>query len=255
MNSHFFTIALISTCALGAGCGSSAISGIPGTTVASGSSSAGGSRFPSGPCTPSNTSKAPADGLIADFTDAGGGPKLAGIEISGGILTYAAPKVGGPGSPTYTTTGGALNLRVSVSPTSTPQFVGAVVHFNNCIDASAFAGVQFTISGSFSGCSMQYATGDVEHQDMTVGSTFATGPVGSYPPQNRIAADDLTSTPRTIMAPFVGSDIQGSPATPLDSTKLIATLWQFTVPVAAEGDNAPQMCTGSVTIDDVKFYH
>jgi len=90
MNSRSFTIALIGTFALGAGCGSSAINGIAGTATASGNS--GGSRLPSGPCTPSHTSKAPANGLIADFTDAGDGANRGGIEIAGGIVTYAAPR-------------------------------------------------------------------------------------------------------------------------------------------------------------------
>ena len=215
----------------------------------------GRSHLPSRPCSSSNTATAPADGLIADFNDAGGGAKPGGIEIWGEVLTYAVPKLGGAGSTISTTTGGALTIKVSAAPASTPQFLGALVSFNKCIDASGFTGVQFTISGSFFGCTMQYATGDVEHQDITVGSTFATGPAGSYPPQNRIAADDLTSAPRTIKVPFVGNDIQGSPRTRLDTTRLISTLWQFSVPVAAEdGDDNP-LCTGSVTIDDVKFYH
>jgi hypothetical protein len=188
---------------------------------------------------------APADGLIADFKDAGGG-----IEISGGIVTYAAPKVAGLGSASYTTTGGTLNITVNAAPVSKPQFLGVVVAFDKCIDASAFTGVQFTISGSFSGCTLQYATSDVEHQDMT----WRSGPAGSYPPHDRIAVDEMTATPRTIKAPFAVTDVQGSPAPRLDSTKLISTQWQFTVPVAAEGETDNPMCTASVTIDNVKFY-
>jgi len=253
MNSHSFTIAFISTLAIGAGCGSSSINGIAGSDRASESDGDGPRHLHSRPCTPSNTSKAPAAGLIADFADAGGASNFGGIEISGGILTYAAPR--GSGFPRYTTSGGALNIRVNAAPTSTPQFLGAVVYFNYCIDASAFTGVQFTISGSFSGCTMQYATGDVEHQDMTLGSAFATGPAGSYPPQNRLAVDEMTAAPRTIKAPFVVSDIQGSPPVLLDPSKLISTIWQFTVPVAAEGENDNPMCAGSVTIDDIRFYH
>lgn len=257
MKSHSFTIAFINALAFAAGCGSSAISGVAGTTEPMASGGAGGSSLPR-PCMTSNTLKAPADGLIADFTDSGGGANPGGIEISGGILTYAAPKVGGPGSPTYTTAGGALKIKVSMSPTAKPLFLGAVLYFNNCIDASAFTGVQFTISGSLSGCTLQYATSDDEHQDMTMGSLFATGPAGSYPPQNRILVDTLTSTPHTIKAPFKapfsGSDIQGRPATPLDSSKLISTVWQFTVPVAPYEGGGIEMCTGSVTIDDIKFY-
>ena len=242
MNRHFFSIVLTSTFAVAAGCGSSAV----GERVES--TGTGELSLPSRPCTPSNTSMAPADGLIADFADGGG------IEIPGRIVTYAGRKVGGPSSPTYTTTGGALTITVNVSPTSKPQFLGTVVGFDKCVDASAFSGVQFTINGSFSGCQMQYATGDVSHQDATLGSPFASGAPGSYPPQFRIAPDDLTSTPRTIKAPFASPDIQGNPAAALDPTKLIFTLWQFTVPVAPEDDGGIEMCTGSVTIDNVRLY-
>jgi hypothetical protein len=253
MNSHVLTIAFISTFAFSAGCGSSTISAIPGATGvgASGRSDSGGRSIASRACSPSSTSVAPADGLIADFADAAAG----GMEIPGAIITYAEPKVGGPGSPTYSTSGGALNIRVNAAPTATPQFAGTMVRFNNCIDARAFTGVRFTIHGAVSGCSLQYATGDVDHEDVTMGAPLATGPIGSYPPQNRIAADDLTSTPRTIMAPFARTDIQGSPSKPIDATKLIFVLWQFIVPVAAEGDSGNQTCTGNVTIDDIRFYH
>jgi hypothetical protein len=245
MNSHSFVIALVSTFAFGAGCGSSAINGAASTTEDLGSGAGGVSSLPSRPCTPSNTLRAPADGLIADFKDAGGG-----IEISGGIVTYAAPKVAGLGSANYTTTGGALNITVNAALVSKPQFLGVVVAFDKCIDASAFTGVQFTISGSFSGCTLQYATSDVEHQDMT----WRSGPAGAYPPHDRIAVDEMTATPRTIKAPFAVTDVQGSPAPSLDPTKLISTQWQFTVPVAAEGETDNPMCTASVTIDNVKFY-
>jgi len=253
MNRHCFPMALISTFALGAGCGSSTIGGKVETTgsAASGSASAGVTSLPSRPCTAANTSTAPTDGLIADFADV----DSMGIEISGGIISWAAPKAVNPAAPTYTTSGGALTITVNLSPTSTPQFVGTMVFFNKCIDASAFSGVQFTVSGSLSGCQMQYATGDVAHQDVTLGSAYATGPAGSYAPQIIIGADALTSTARTIKVPFGRSDNPGSPATAIDPTKLIFTQWQFTVPVAPQDDGGVDLCTGSVRVDDVRFYH
>ena len=206
----------------------------------------------SAPCTPSNTTKAPADGLIADFADTGEGGN--GIEIPALILNYAAPKAGGPGSPATTTAGGVLTIKVGVSPTSKPQFVGTVVHFNRCIDASAFSGVQFTVAGSLSGCRLQYGTADVQHQDMTVGSPFASGLAGSYPPQNVFDSESLTSKSQVVRAPFVGSDIKGDPAAPLDPSKLISVVWQFVVPVAAENGEPTPTCAGTIAIDDVKFY-
>jgi len=130
-----------------------------------------------------------------------------------------------------------------------------MIQFDSCIDASPFTGVQFAASGTFSGCSLIYATGDVEHEDVTKSSTFASGPEGSYVPQHKISADDLSSTPRTIKLPFASTDIRGNPPAPLDPAKLIFTLWQFIVPVAADDGSATPACIASVTIDDVRFYH
>ena len=56
------------------------------------------------------------------------------------------------------------------------------------------------------------------------------------------------------MAPFAHADIQGNPSKPIDATKLIDVLWDFVVPMAAEGDDGNQMCTGEVTIDNIRFY-
>jgi hypothetical protein len=75
------------------------------------------------------------------------------------------------------------------------------------------------------------------------------------PAHDKISAGDLASTPRTVKQPFSGGGTQGSPATPIDPTRLIFTLWQFIVPIAADDGSATPMCTGSVTIDDIKFYH
>jgi len=132
--------------------------------------------------------------------------------------------------------------------------LGTMIQFDSCIDASLFTGVQFTASGSFSGCSLIYGTGDVEHEDVTKSSTFAAGPEGSYLPQHKIAADDLSSTPRTIKLPFASPDIRGNPPTPLDPAKLIFALWQFVVPIAADDGSATPPCSASLTISDIKFY-
>jgi hypothetical protein len=256
MNSHLSTLAIFSTFALAAGCASSGISGTTETTgiVTSSVGGAGQTPHSRGSCTSSNTLIAPANGLIADFSPVGGGANGQGIQIPGGIVTYDSSKLGGTGSLTYTITGGSLNIRVSAPAISRPQFLGAIVQFDSCIDASAFTGIQFTISGSFSDCGLVYMTGDVEHEDVTISSSFASGPAGSYPPQKKFSVADLASTPRTIKQPFVGSDIQGNPATPIDPTKLVLTSWQFIVPIAADDGSTTPMCTGNLTIDDIKFY-
>jgi hypothetical protein len=196
---------------------------------------------------------APANGLVADFSDASGTIGQAG-QIPGEIVTYSDPKIATPGALSYTTTGGHLNIKVTAPATAHPQFLGTMVLFNSCIDARAFAGVQFTIRGSFSGCSLIYATGDAQHEDVTLSSTFASGPAGSYVPQHKIAAGDLSSTPHTIKLPFVGTDVQGNPPTPIDPNQLVFTLWQLIVPVAADDGSVTPPCTADLTIDDLQFY-
>ena len=197
------------------------------------------------PCTAAETVVAPADGLIADFTDPDGGTNLVG----GGILAYP---IGSTTAPTYTTTGGSLHITVDRPATSVPQYLGVVVASReNCIDARAFTGVQFTISGSFSGCTMLFYANDDAHQDDTTGATHASGPAGSYPPQTAITASQITPIPHAMTMPFIGQS-GGSPATPIDRARLIHVAWQFTVD--ATTSNTQSSCVADLTIDDVRFY-
>ena len=256
MNSHLSTVAIFSTFALAAACGSSGISGTvePAEIAASSGGSAGSGHHNRGACTPSTTLVAPANGLVADFSAASSGADDQNIQISSSIITYALPKSIGPQPLTYTTTGGHLNLRVNAPAIARPQFLGAMLQFNSCIDATAFTGVEFTISGSFSGCGLTYAASDVEHEDATLSSAFSTGPAGSYPPHSSLVAGDVTPTSRTLRQPFVGREIQGSPYTPIDPARLVLMVWQFIVPVAADDGSATPNCSGELTIDNVRFY-
>jgi hypothetical protein len=196
-------------------------------------------------CTPSTTRLAPADGLIADFMGPGDG-----IEIGGEIVRYGDKPNGidGPGSPSYTTTGGALEIMENAPPGPAPRYLGVIISFDGCVDASAFTGVQFSISDtSLGGCTMQYDTGDVVHQSATTGLPYATGAPSAYQPQAMVIPEP---TPATLMMPFVGGPSGGNPATPVDTTKLTFVAWQFTVAAAGGALN----CVADVTIDDVKFY-
>ena len=190
-------------------------------------------------CTASNTSIAPSNGLIADFGQAPGG-------ISSKIATFVSPESPTNSAPTYTTSGGKLSIQANTAPGAKPQFLTTTLQFDGCIDASGFTGIEFTISGSFSGCSLVYASVDPEHQYL--------GPGGHFPPQKSIAAADMTATPRQIKAPFSGSDIQGNPATPVDASKLAFVLWQFIIPVAPDDGSTVPPCTASIAIDDVRLY-
>lgn len=197
-------------------------------------------------CTSSSTRLAPADGLIADFTGADDG-----IEIGGELVKYGDKpnSIDGPGSPSYTTTGGALQITENAPATPAPRYLGVLISFDGCVDASTFAGVQFSIrDASLGGCTMVYTTGDVVHQSATTGLPYATGAPSAYPPQATVTTEQ---TPATLMMPFVGGPSGGSPGTPVDTTKLTFVGWQFTVD-AAPGGALP--CVADVTVDDVKFY-
>lgn len=247
MKRRLSTVIAFATCVLPAGCGSTRI-------IETSSDKGPGQLHSRGLCTPSSTAPTPATELIADFSSAGGVVGGQGNAIPARIITYGLPKSVDPASHAYTTTGGNLNIQINAPAVARPQMLGTVIQFDSCIDASQFTGVQFAASGSFSGCSLVYASGDVEHEDATKSSTFASGPEGSYSPQHKIGADDLGSTPRTIKLPFARTDIEGNPPTPLDPAKLIFTLWQFVVPVAADDGSATPPCSANLTISDIKFY-
>jgi hypothetical protein len=228
----------------GGGAGSGGVGGGAGAAGAAGGAGGAGAR----PCTPSTTVPAPAGGLIADFMGPDGG-----VNLGGGFFAYSSS---GPGAPVISTAGGILHVTEDQVAMSAVQYVGAGLYFNNCIDATAFTGVAFSISGAMSGCSMQFATGDVEHQDPSTTPGFATGPAGGYPPQTPIPAGDVTVSPQVVKVPFAGTTIPGNPATPLDPQKEIFVFWQFTIPAATAtpADGAPASCTADLTIDDVTFY-
>lgn len=192
---------------------------------------------------------APNDPLIADFTaDAGG---MVEIPI-GGLFTYAA---GGGAGPTAEATGGALHVTAMTMGMPAAQYWGVGIYFNgnptgtDCIDATAHTGVAFDVSGTVggAGCTLQYATNDSSHTDNTFDPKGA-GPPGSYAPQ---AAFEVTSTPTTIMMPFAGTGAPtgGSPAIPVDKSRLTGVQWQFTTPAGMD-----QSCTVDITIDNVRFF-
>jgi len=189
-------------------------------------------------CTPATTTAAPADGLISDFSGKGGLP---------GQISTAVPPDSSGVTLSQTMDAGRLVVDVKGAASAKPQVLTVTRVFDGCVDAHGFAGVQFSLSGSLSGCSMTYATIDPEHQWYQAG--------GPYPPQKKISADEVTSTPRTITAPFLNPEIPGSPATPVDASKLAAIQWLIIVPVAPEDGNAATACAGKIFINDIKLYH
>jgi hypothetical protein len=249
---------LLSNFGLQAACGSDS-GGTPGTGGAlglGGSSGAGSGGTPGTdtlgvpvgtprPCVVAETTIAPADGFIIDFSVSD-----AGNNVGSDLLAYP---IRSPSAPTYTTSGGSLHVTVNTPATSVPQYLGVVVGpwKTTCVDASAFTGVQFSISGSFSGCTMKYLANDDAHQDEMSGAPRASGPAGSYAPTIVIAANQVTSTAQVLKMPF-DRQSGGNPSTPIDQARIILLAWQFELDASASG--TPTSCIADVTIDGVRFY-
>jgi hypothetical protein len=114
--------------------------------------------------------------------------------------------------------------------------------------------LQFSISGSFSGCTLVHFTEDSAHvyddgHPMSPGS-HGTGPVGCHPTVAGLSAAQVGSVPKTVMVPF--TDLVGFPDTPLDKTKITGFWWAFIVdPRDGQGTTS---CVADLTIDDLRFY-
>ena len=198
-----------------------------------------GSTASSRGCNATNTTLAPADGLIKAFSIPGSG-------VMNGVVAGPATA-----APTFTTDG-ALRIEVNTPVLSTTQLFGVHYGFPTCIDASAFTGVQASISGSISGCTFGGAIQDSAHQPYGGPSdSFGTGDSTAAPNSTALAADQITSTPQTVQLPFA-SQSMGVPATPTDSSKITDVAWVFLVEPRAVG--GPTDCKADLTLADIKFY-
>ncbi|HXU63120.1 MAG TPA: hypothetical protein VN962_15545 [Polyangia bacterium] len=226
--------------------GTGGSNGNGGSTGSGGHLGTGGTKACGGPAPTADAGvcqQAPCDGLIADFSSAD-----AGIPIMGGLTSWS-----GILKPTYTLDNGTLNVMEDVAQSSAPQYLGTTLYFNNCVDASAFSGVQFTISGSVSAaCQVIFGANDVAHDDKVSDPLKGKCDAGSscYAPNMPIPMA-VTSTPQVMQIPWItGSSV---PDVALDPAHLVGVQWQFTVGPTADG-GTPQNCTAELHIDDVKFY-
>lgn len=266
---------LVSAALISLGCSSSNSTSTPGTGGGSGgkggsgsggTSGGGGTSGPvdAGPVYGCAMSDPPPSPLIADFVSADGG-----VELTGGFSAYGSNAVD---LPSYSLTGGVFNITDAVVTSSGYQYVGVVLYFSgntggtDCVDASAYAGIEFSLSGTLmgTGCSLSYSTQDSEHSAVVIDPSTgkptdpkASGAVGiagsSYAPQLNILPAMLTTTPQTIKVPFDDSSLQpGVPTAGIDPKKITGAQWQLTVPPT--GDSGGGECDLNVTIDNVTFY-
>lgn len=195
-------------------------------------------------CGTSNTTLAPTDGGIATFMGAG-----VGTDILSDVLAVGDP------APTYTTDDGTLHITLNAPATSTSQALLVVDRFTDCVDATAFTGVQFSISGSISGCTLRYFTEDSVHLFDDGGpmshSSHGIGRPGVLPPFAELAAGQVAAIPQTLMVPFAAAS-GGIPARPVDKASVTGLGWAFIVDPSTAGGTPS--CVADLTIADVRFY-
>ena len=144
-----------------------------------------------------------------------------------------------------------LNIMETASQSSSPQYLGTTLYFNTCVDASAYTGVQFKISGSVSAaCHLIFGANDVVHDDKMSDPKGACDKGSSCYAPNMMVPGTITSTPTVIQIPWiVGSSV---PDAPLDPSRLVGVQWQFTVDPTPDGGQ-PDTCTAELHITDVKL--
>ncbi len=233
----------------GGSTGMSASGGSAGTRTSTtgGSASAAGAanNQDAGNACTGKTDVAPTGGVIDEFTavgDAGTTPS----GIPGGYATYSDP----PGAPlTLTFVNGTAHIVENAAGTASPRYVGFVIYFNDCINASAFTGIEFTISGTMTGCTLQlsanYSENDNKASDPAKGSCSMPPAPDCY--SNQKGVTDITTTQTSVQVPWSGF-AGGVPTGLTDSTQLTGIQWQLTIP-AGTGT-----CAADISISDVKFY-
>lgn len=192
-------------------------------------------------CTVADTIVAPPGGLISTLADGG----------ATNMFSFSSPAP--MAAPTFSAGGGLLNITIDEATDSAPQFSGVGIYFQSCLDASAFAGVAFTISGTVAGCTLEYATNFAEDTSSLYDSETGSCPLsGCYSPKMQVVP---TSTPTVVMVPWNPTFFDpGYPVpSPDDPAKLTGVQWEFIVP--ATSDAGSDTCVANVTVTDLKFYN
>jgi hypothetical protein len=168
---------------------------------------------------------------------------------AGGSFTYAATGLTPPTiTPIFNPDGSTQGLQVSANPGATTDtnnaFLGFGWGFANppCLDASAYTGVQFTVTGDLGTCTLGMTLTPSENNSVQFGPegvcTAATC-AGPFSP--------TFGTGTTIVS--FSSLTNGSPLATLDPTALNAIGWNLTVPT--DGVTAP--CVANFSVTDVSF--
>jgi hypothetical protein len=159
--------------------------------------------------------------------------------------TFAAPGLIAPSAAPIVASDGSLQgLQVVAAPgvSSDPfnAWAGAGLPFPGCVDASAYTGVRFTITGDLGTCALMFGVTPTEQQADEFGGA-CTDPVCTPP-----FFTPVTTGTNTILFSQLGGNV---PAGPVDASRLQNIQWTLNVPT--DGVSAP--CNAAFSITDISF--
>jgi hypothetical protein len=167
-----------------------------------------------------------------------------------GLFTYAGGGLAAPVVSAITSPldGSLQALQVAANPgtSSDPMnaFLGFGLGFGNpsCLDASAYTGVQFTITGDLGTCQLELSLTPSENNAVANGSVGVCSASACFGP---FSGPVTAGTTVVHFADMSG----GMPLPTIDPTALNDISWNLTVPT--DGVTAP--CAASFTVSDVSF--
>jgi hypothetical protein len=176
-------------------------------------------------------------------------PQLTGVAntvaLPSNSYAYAAPGLVLPtATPGYSGDGLWQSLTVVASPgvPSNPpdNWIGIGVPVVGCVDASAYTGVRFTITGDLGTCALSFVAVPAEQAAVANGGS-CTAPMCWSPASLPFGVGTTT----VAFADLVG----GMPAGPVDPSRLLDVQWQMNVP----SDGITMPCVANFTISDISF--
>jgi hypothetical protein len=213
---------------------------------------------------PADDSGAPGRFCFGSFAGYGGGtyfyPNNNGLVEDAGVDVPANPDAG-----VYCGTLASQNSFVAQPTTqgwtatgTVAGYSGVGIFFFHCVDASAYQGVQFTISGdvgnagsasdaSDAGAAANQLSFSVANQDDLLTDSGGNCTLGATCNQSTTPVD-VTSTPTLVQIPW--SQLMGGNPQVSDPARVVGIQWSWPWPCTV----APSVYTTNVVIQNISFY-
>jgi hypothetical protein len=183
----------------------------------------------------------PASGLITDFAIVAAGAFTSASGISGRIFTYPATMTVVQ-SPTFSMSGTVSN------------YTGFGIYLTQCVDASAYGGISFTIGGNVGSTGklmLQAKTNSTTPISVATkhGACVAKDPLNTYADcWDPVAWVTVPATAATVTVRW-GEFVGGKPVATVSPAELLGFQWSFDWAGATLG----VAYDAAVTIDDITF--